>query len=188
MRVLLASSSPRRRELLTSLGVAFEVASPDVDETRRPDEPAGRYVSRLALDKAAAVRADHDVLVIAADTTVEIDGVVLEKPHDAADARRMLAALSGRTHRVHTGVTVRLGGRSATEVVTTAVTFVELTPAMIDWYLATGEPLGKAGAYALQGAGGVLVDRVDGSVTNVIGLPMAQVLAMASGLGRPLIA
>jgi septum formation protein len=195
--VLLASSSPRRRELLAGLGVDFDVTSPDVDETRRPGEDAIAYVTRLALDKVAAVGSPAAVLAIAADTTVElpgaqlpgaeVDGRVLEKPVDADDARRMLGSLSGRTHRVHTAMALRFAGRIEHEVVTTDVTFVQLTPAVIDWYVATGEPMGKAGAYALQGAGGALVDRVDGSVTNVIGLPVAQLLAMAARLGRPLI-
>lgn len=187
MPVILASSSPRRRDLLAALGVAFEVVSPDVDETRRPGEGAIAYVTRLALDKVAAVESPSAVLAIAADTTVEVDGQVLEKPVDADDARRMLRSLSGRTHRVHTAMALRFAGRVEREVVTTDVTFVALTPAAIDWYVATGEPMGKAGAYALQGAGGALVDRVDGSVTNVIGLPVAQLLALAARLGRPLI-
>lgn len=187
MPVLLASSSPRRRDLLAALGVAFEVVSPDVDETRRSGEDAIAYVTRVALDKVAAVESPAAVLAIAADTTVEVDGHVLEKPSDDDDARRMLRSLSASTHRVHTAMALRFGGRIDHEVVTTDVTFVALTPAVIDWYVATGEPMGKAGAYALQGAGGALVDRVDGSVTNVIGLPVAQLLALAARLGRPLI-
>lgn len=187
MPVILASSSPRRRDLLAALGVAFEVVSPDVDEARRSGEDAIAYVTRVALDKVAAVESPAAVLAIAADTTVEVDGHVLEKPSDDDDARRMLRSLSGRTHRVHTAMALRFAGRIDHEVVTTDVTFVALTPAVIDWYVATGEPMGKAGAYALQGAGGALVDRVDGSVTNVIGLPVAQLLALAARLGRPLI-
>jgi septum formation protein len=184
--VLLASGSPRRRELLGHLGVAFDIASPDVDETPRRGEDPVAYVSRLALTKAAAVPAGSEVLVIAADTTVEVDGAVFEKPVDADDARRMLAALSNRTHRVHTGVAVRVGERSAHDVVSTDVTFVALTPAMIEWYVATGEPMDKAGAYALQGVGAVLVAAVHGSVSNVIGLPLAELLVLAARVGRPL--
>jgi septum formation protein len=185
--VLLASGSPRRRELLGHLGVDFRVASPDVDETPEPGEDPASYVVRLALDKVAAVPAAHDVLVIAADTTVDVDGAVFEKPVDVDDARRMLTALSGRTHRVHTGVAVRLGDRSAHGLVSTGVTFVTLSPAMIDWYVATGEPMDKAGAYALQGGGAVLVAAVHGSVSNVIGLPLAELLDLAARVGRPLI-
>jgi septum formation protein len=184
--VLLASGSPRRRELLGHLGFAFDIASPDVDETPRRGEDPTAYVSRLALAKVTAVPAGNEVLVIAADTTVEVDGVVFEKPVDGDDARRMLAALSNRTHRVHTGVAVRVGERSAHVVVTTDVTFVALTPAMIEWYVATGEPMDKAGAYALQGVGAVLVAAVHGSVSNVIGLPLAELLALAARVGRPL--
>ncbi|CAN5619577.1 Maf family protein [soil metagenome] len=187
MTVLLASGSPRRRELLGRLGIAFDVASPDVDETPRSGEHPATYVSRLALDKVAAVPAADDVLVIAADTTVEVDGAVFEKPVDADDARRMLGALSHRTHRVQTGVAVRLGERSAHDVVSTDVTFVALSSATIDWYVATGEPMDKAGAYALQGAGAVLVSAVHGSVSNVIGLPLAELLGLATRVGRPLI-
>jgi septum formation protein len=186
VQVLLASGSPRRRELLGHLGVAFDIASPDVDETPRRGEDPVAYVSRLALTKAAAVPAGSEVLVIAADTTVEVDGAVFEKPVDADDARRMLAALSNRTHRVHTGVAVRVGERSAHDVVSTDVTFVALTPAMIEWYVATGEPMDKAGAYALQGVGAVLVAAVHGSVSNVIGLPLAELLVLAARVGRPL--
>ena len=120
--------------------------------------------------------------MVAADTTVEVDGVILAKPVDGDDARRMLRLLSGRVHQVHTGVTVamtRATGRPATthtQVVHTAVTFVELDDATVDWYVRTGEPDGKAGGYAIQGAGGALVERLDGSVTNVIGLPLAETL------------
>ncbi len=113
--------------------------------------------------------------VLAADTIVEVDGEILGKPVDTDDARRMLGRLSGRSHRVHTGVAVRRGERVDVEVVTTIVTFVALTAESIDWYLATGEPFDKAGAYAIQGAGGVFVEAVRGSVSNVVGLPLATV-------------
>lgn len=187
MHLVLASSSPRRRDLLAGLGVAFEVVSPDVDETRLGHESGVDYVARLAGAKAAAVHTDEAALVIAADTTVEIDGEVLEKPVDASDARRMLMALSGRVHRVHTGLAVRRARRTEIEVVTTAVTFATLTSGLVDWYVGTGEAMGKAGGYALQGVGGALVERVDGSVTNVIGLPMYELLALTARVGHPLI-
>lgn len=178
---MLASGSPRRRDLLLSVGLDFEIRVPDIDESIRPDESPTAYVRRLSIEKAAAVDllgGSGDV-VIAADTTVEIGGVVLGKPTDVDDARRMLALLSGATHAVHTGVTVRQGQeRIDTRVVTTLVTFVELSSRAIEWYVRTGEPMDKAGGYAVQGAGGALVSRIDGSISNVIGLPLAETLEM----------
>ena len=157
----------------------------DIDESQRVGEPPWDYVARLSREKAVTIarRFDDAVIVVAADTTVDIDGVILEKPLDDDDARRMLGLLSGRTHLVHTGVTV-LGpprdgeDRSRTIVVETAVTFVELSDRAIDWYLSTGEHRGKAGAYGIQGAAGAFVERIDGSVSNVIGLPLAETLAL----------
>jgi septum formation protein len=188
MNVILASGSPRRHELLGQLGFPFMITAPDIDETPRPGENPVHYVRRVALAKALAVDAPDDALVIAADTTVELDGEILAKPYDAAEAARMLAQLSGRTHQVHTGVAMRLGDDRASEVVTSLVTFTELAPEAIEWYVATGEPLDKAGAYAVQGIGGVFVQRVDGSVSNVVGLPMHTVLRLAKELGHDLLA
>lgn len=179
----LASGSPRRRELLAQLGCTFDVVSPDVDESVLPGESPVVYVDRLAVAKSLAVPAPDDTLVIAADTTVDLGGEILAKPVDAADAASMLRRLSGRTHRVHTGVAVRRGDRVLHEVVTSLVTFVPLTPADVEWYVATGEPLDKAGAYAVQGAGGVFVQRVRGSVSNVVGLPLHTVVRLAADLG-----
>lgn len=186
--ILLASGSPRRRELLEQLGLTFTIASPDIDETEQPGEDPVDYVRRLAVGKCHAVPAPADTLVIAADTTVDLGGDILGKPTDAADAAAMLRRLSARTHRVHTGVALRLGDRVAHDVVTSFVTFVPLTPATIDWYVGTGEPLDKAGAYAVQGAGGVLVQRVRGSVSNVVGLPLHAVVRLAGELGVTLLA
>jgi septum formation protein len=138
-----------------------------------PDEDARTYVERLAVAKAAAV-ARHGELVIAADTTVEVDGAILGKPLDGVDAARMLRLLSGRVHRVHTGVAV--GGRSV--VVTTEVRFAELSEADIAWYVGTGEPVDKAGAYAIQGAGGAFVAGIDGSASNVVGLPLVELIEL----------
>jgi septum formation protein len=171
----LASGSPRRRDLLAQLGVPFSVVVPDVDEAPRPGERPLALVRRLAADKAAAVAGE---LVLAADTVVEVAGDVLGKPVDADDARRMLRQLSGRAHHVHTGVALRRGEQLAIEAVTTVVTFVPLTPAMVEWYLATGEPFDKAGGYAVQGAGGVFVETIRGSVSNVVGLPLTTVATL----------
>jgi nucleoside triphosphate pyrophosphatase len=172
---VLASGSPRRRELLGRLGLAFAVAVPHVDETPSPGERPVDLVRRLAVAKAAAVAGDP---VLAADTIVDVDGETLGKPGDADEARRMLRRLSGRSHRVHTAVAVRSGEQVEVDVVTTIVTFVALQPAVIEWYVATGEPLDKAGAYAVQGTGGVFVERIRGSVSNVVGLPLATVATL----------
>ena len=185
--VVLASGSPRRHELLTQIGVRFSVRVPDIDETPTDDETAMDYVRRLAFAKAAAVVAAADELVVAADTTVELSGEILGKPFDAHDAASMLRRLSARTHKVHTGVAARLGDLEVAEVCTTLVTFVELDEAMIDWYVATGEPMGKAGSYALQGAGGALVQLVRGSVSNVIGLPLHVVIELVHRCGVDLL-
>ncbi len=181
--VVLASGSPRRHELLTQIGVPFSVRVPDIDETPTGDETPTEYVRRLAFAKAAAVIATADELVIAADTTVELGGEILGKPLDARDAASMLRRLSARTHKVHTGVAVRLGDLEVAEVCTTLVTFVDLDDVTLDWYVATGEPMGKAGSYALQGAGGALVQLVRGSVSNVIGLPLHVVIELAQRCG-----
>jgi septum formation protein len=144
-------------------------------------------VRRLALAKSRAVAEGDGALVITADTTVDLGGEILGKPVDADDAAAMLGRLSGRTHRVHTGVALRLGDRTIDEVVTSLVTFTPLTADSIRWYVGTGEPLDKAGGYAVQGAGGVFVQRVQGSVSNVVGLPLHAVARMAAELGVPLV-
>jgi septum formation protein len=185
--VVLASASPRRRDLLTNLGVRFTVRAPDIDESPNDGEAPVEYVRRLASAKAAAVDAVSDELVIAADTTVDLESRILGKPVDSRDAASMLRRLSGRTHRVHTGVAVRCNGQELVEVCSTLVTFVPLDDATIQWYLSTGEPMGKAGAYALQGAGAVLVESVQGSVSNVIGLPMHVVVELAGRCGVDLL-
>ena len=187
MNVLLGSSSPRRRELLEQLGVEFDVAGPDIDETPRPGETPVDYVHRLAIEKSRALAAAADTLVITADTTVDLGGEILGKPEDGDDARSMLRKLSARTHRVHTGIALRLGDEVRSEVVTSLVTFTPLTASTIDWYVETGEPLDKAGAYAIQGAGGVFVQRVRGSVSNIVGLPLHAVARLAAELGAPLV-
>ena len=141
----------------------------------------------LAKAKAAVVDSQHDELVIAADTTVDVDSSILGKPVDAPDAAAMLRRLSGRTHRVHTGISLRHGEQELTDVCTSSVTFVALDEPIIDWYIATGEPFGKAGAYAIQGAGAALVSSVTGSVSNVIGLPLHLVIGLARQIGVELL-
>ncbi len=184
--IVLASGSPRRRELLEQLGLAFTLAAPDVDESPLPGESPIAYVGRVAIDKVNAILVP-DSLVIAADTTVELDGQIIAKPVDIDDARAMLRRQSGRTQRVHTGVALKLGDRLVTTTVTSLVKFVALTDETIEWYLTTGEPLDKAGAYAIQGAGSVLVESVEGSVSNIIGLPLHKVLELAAELGVDLL-
>lgn len=180
--LVLASASPRRADLLRGAGVEFVVDPADVDETPRAGETPAAYVARLAAAKAAVVGERHPgAVVLAADTTVDVDGTILEKPTDDADLRRMLRLLSGRAHLVHTGVCFA-GGDPV--VVTTAVTFVELSAADIDWYIATGDGVGKAGGYGIQGRAARFVERVDGSVTNVIGLPLAETLTFLSELSH----
>lgn len=179
MMLILASASPRRADLLDSANLDFEVRPAEIDESVRPGESPEAYVRRLSIEKAAAV-AGPDEVVVAADTTVEIDGEILGKPIDDADARRMLGLLAGAEHHVHTGVSVRANDRTRTVVVTTVVEFLPLDADAIERYVATGEPFDKAGGYAIQGAGGALVRRIDGSVSNVIGLPLDETLELLS--------
>jgi septum formation protein len=184
-RLVLASQSPRRRELLEQLGIALDVRPAHVDEAVRAGEAPGDYVLRIARDKARAVPGD---VVLAADTAVVLRGEVLGKPRDAADARRMLSALSGTTHEVLTGVCVRRTSVriEASLVASSSVRFARLSPAQIAWYVGTGEPLDKAGAYAIQGAGGAFVLGVEGSVSNVVGLPLAETADLLRRAGFPL--
>lgn len=184
--LLLASRSPRRAELLRTLGVAFAVVDVEVDETPSTGESPSAYVERLARAKAEAGRAaSDDVLpVLAADTTVVCDQEILGKPADAADAARMLRRLSGRWHSVFTGVALA-GAGLTTVVVETRVCFRELTEAEITAYWASGEPADKAGAYGIQGLGGALVARIEGGWSNVVGLPLAETLTLLSREGIP---
>jgi septum formation protein len=181
--LVLASASPRRQALLAQLGIAFSVDPAHVDESAEPRESARTYVSRLARRKAEAVSARHPgSLVLGADTTVVLDGEVFGKPTDAEQARRMLSRLAGRTHRVLTAVATA-GSRRAVQAVETRVTFAKARPEALAWYAASGEPLDKAGAYALQGLGGFLVERISGSHSNVIGLPLVETLALLRAAG-----
>jgi septum formation protein len=186
-RLVLASASPRRRELLGQLGLRFDVSAADIDETPYPGEAAGDYVLRLAREKARAVAARvPGAWVLAADTTVALGGELLGKPRDAAEAREMLGRLSGRTHEVHTGVALAGPPVEHALVVCSRVTFRALSAAEIAWYAGSGEPLDKAGSYAIQGKGGFLVASVEGSPTNVIGLPLGETLELLGRAGIPL--
>jgi septum formation protein len=182
--LVLASSSPRRRELLASLGLTFSVRHADVDESLLPGEDPFDAAERLARAKAVAVReVAPDALVVAADTLVVLEGAALGKPRDRADVRWMLSALAGRTHDVVTGVACARGGRVISGRETTRVVFAPMTPAEVEAYAASGEPDDKAGAYALQGIGGLFVERVEGSPSNVVGLPVRLLYRLASELG-----
>jgi septum formation protein len=187
MRLVLASASARRAELLTAAGFSFDVAPADVDETPLADERPDQYALRVARDKAVAVSRELEggahAPVLAADTVVVAGGRILGKPADAAEASGMLKTLSGDVHVVLTAVVLRTSGREVFEVVTTRVRFVPLTDAEIGWYVATGEPEGKAGAYAIQGHGARFVDWIEGSWSNVVGLPVATVYQMLKDAG-----
>lgn len=174
--LILASGSPRRAELLARAGYRFEVVPPDIDERRQAGEAPRDYVARLAAAKAAAVAPRYpERVVLAADTTVVVDSTVLGKPQDPDDAAGMLRRLSGRAHDVLTGVAVRHGGACVSAVEQTAVHLADLDEALIGWYVATGEPSDKAGAYGVQGIASRFVTRVEGSYSNVVGLPLALV-------------
>jgi septum formation protein len=168
---------------MAHLGRPFTVVVPDVDETPLPGESPDAMVLRLALAKARAVEAAPGAVVVAADTTVALGDEILAKPVDSTDAVAMLRRLSGRTHLVHTGVAVRHGELLFGEIVSARLTMREIDEPLAKWYVATGEPLDKAGAYAVQGIGGMLVERVDGDVQAVIGLPMATVCRLAGRVG-----
>ena len=190
MKLILASSSPRRAEILRNAGIAFEIRTTRIDETSLPGEPAQAMVARLAETKARAAAAQIEAglpecIIVGADTTVEMDGEILGKPRDSAHAREMLAKLSGRTHQVLTGLfLLRLpGGATQTAVENSAVTFAPLGEKEIDAYVSTGEPLGKAGAYAIQGLAGRYISRIEGCYFNVVGLPLARLYALLRELG-----
>jgi len=174
--LILASRSPRRAQLLTAAGVVFEVLAVDVDETPLPNEAPAAYVERLAIEKATAVLALRPAArVLGADTTVTVDSEILGKPLDDEDAGRMLRKLSGRAHLVHTGVAVVSARGVQSGVDTTRVWFDPMTDEDISWYVATGEPVDRAGAYAIQGFASRFIPRIEGSYSNVVGLPVAMV-------------
>ena len=185
--LVLASASPRRAELLEAAGYTFTVDPADVDEGERPGETPEAYVRRVALDKArvvAARRRKPAEIVLGADTTVVVNGEILAKPADESDAIRMLELLAGVEHRVFTGVAAISGETELVEVVATRVRLLPLERDEILWYVGTGEPMGKAGAYAIQGRAARFVDWIEGSWSNVVGLPVSTVSRMIGLLRR----
>jgi septum formation protein len=177
VRLILASASPRRAELLRAAGFVFETVVADVDEQARAGESPSSYVRRLAAEKSAAVqlRVPRDVIILGADTTVVVDGDILGKPRDDEESAAMLRRLSGRHHEVLTGISIRQGAFELGRVETTAVWFAALTKEDIARYVASGEGRDKAGAYAIQGLASRFVPRIEGSYSNVVGLPVAAV-------------
>lgn len=187
MDLLLASASPRRAELLSAAGFTFEIAPADVDESPAPDEAPRDYAVRVARDKAEVAAAGcrkSGTIVLAADTVVVADGQMLGKPVDDSDARRMLKRLSGAVHSVFTAVVLSRDGRQLWDVVETRVHLLPLSDSEIDWYIRTREPDGKAGAYAIQGHAARFIDWIDGSWSNVVGLPVATVYRLLKELGE----
>ena len=186
MSVILASQSPRRRELLGLFHIPFEIQAADIDETMDPDLPAGQEVSRVSRSKAMAIAADDDQIIIAADTIVVVDGRVLGKPQSPDHARQMLKSLSGRDHQVMTGIAVRRGSQCAVCTEVTDVTFRPLTDAEIDAYIATGEPMDKAGAYGIQGGAALFCEKLHGDYYNVMGLPVCRLGLMLKSMAPEL--
>lgn len=182
MKIYLASGSPRRQELLTQLGVAFEKIIPGIEEQRRPQESAQQYVTRLAREKAQAgvAMVNQDLPVLGADTIVILNGEVLEKPRDATHAAEMLGKLSGETHQVMTAVALADRQNTLDALVVTDVTFRVLSEHDIAGYVACGEPLDKAGAYGIQGLGGCFVRKINGSYHAVVGLPLVETYELLS--------
>ena len=185
MRLILASSSPRRAQILRDAGIAFDVVAPNVDESYRPGESAVARVTRLAESKArgAAREVSGPALIAGFDTEVVLGERIFGKPATPDDAREMLRALSGQTHNVITGVALVTSGKARIEHEVTRVTFATLSEAEITDYVATGEPLGKAGAYAVQGRGGRFVTRIEGCYFNVVGLPLARFCRLWQEMG-----
>jgi septum formation protein len=187
-KLVLASTSPRRRELLARIGIVpHRLAAPDIDETPLKAEAPRAYVARLAESKALAVDRAADEIILAGDTTVAVGRRILEKPVDEADLRRMLGLLSGRRHHVYSGVcVVGPDGRARVRVVDTIVAFKALSAAEIDWYVASGEGMGKAGGYGIQGKAEAFVRYLAGSHSNVVGLPVFETRALLTAAGVPL--
>lgn len=183
MTIVLASGSPRRREILSLLGLEHEMRPPNVDERLRAGEEPGVQARRLAVEKASGTAGHGDDLILAADTLVVLGEEILGKPVDEADALRMLMKLQGRRHEVHTGLALRFGDRIESDVAVTSVWFRSLDAAECEEYVASGEPLDKAGAYGIQGLGAVLVQRIEGEYFNVMGLPVQLLLSLLARFG-----
>lgn len=183
--LVLASASPRRAELLSQIGLTFITRPVGIDETVRASEPASAYVERLAREKALAAAGDAGELVIGSDTSVVLSGEILGKPVDAADASATLMRLSGQTHQVMTAVALVRDGVCTACVVTTDVTFRSLSEQEIQAYVATGEPMDKAGSYGIQGLGGIFVKEIRGSYSSVVGLPLQETAALLAQAGYP---
>ena len=181
-KLVLASSSPRRKELLDAAGWPYEAIVAGIDESLKPDEAPAVYVQRLARSKAEAVAARlQSGLVLGADTTVVVENQILGQPADDNDARRMLNLLKGKWHEVLTGVAVvRVGGETSVDYETTRVRFAEMTTEEINWYVATGEARGKAGAYGIQGAAGLFIEEIQGDYFNIVGLPIRLVYELTA--------
>jgi len=184
MKIWLASASPRRRELLERLGMEVLVRPADLEEAPIPGEAPAAFVRRIALDKLAAAPAPPaGIPAVAADTIVVVDGDILGKPVDETQAAEMLGRIQGRWHTVFSGLAVALDGRVCSGVESSRVKIAPMNEGLIRWYIATGEPMDKAGAYALQGIGGLFVERVEGSCSNVVGLPLPLLRAFFTELG-----
>ena len=187
MQLILASASPRRKALLSLFGIPFTVRAADIDETMDPEKPPFNEVARVSRSKALAVSRGEEDVVIAADTIVVCQGKVLGKPHSEAEAAEMLRALSGRSHRVLTGVTVMGSEGTMTHCEETEVYFRPLTEEEIQWYVGTGEPMDKAGAYGIQGYAAMFIEKIHGDYYNVMGLPVCRVGLMLRQAGIPLL-
>ena len=184
-KIVLASRSPRRKDILEKLNLSFIIDPPDIDESPLKNELPINYVQRISAAKADLVAQRHDqqCIVIAADTTVELNGEIFGQPRDLDEARIMIQKLSSKTHQVHTAISVRYNQEVANSVDTASVTMREVTSELLEWYIGTGESIGKAGAYAVQGHGAALVADVTGEIDTVIGLPVGLLLGMLGNLG-----
>jgi septum formation protein len=184
-KIVLASRSPRRKDILEKLNLSFVIDPPDIDESPIKNESPIIYVQRISAAKADLVAQRHDqqCIVIAADTTVELNGEIFGQPRDLDEARFMIQKLSSKTHQVHTAISVRYNQEIANSVDTASVTMREVTSELLEWYIGTGESIGKAGAYAVQGHGAALVADLSGEIGTVIGLPAGLLIGMLGNLG-----
>lgn len=182
-KIILASASPRRSELLRQIGIPFTVCVSEICEEKQENELPVSLVKRLAVEKASAIAADENTIVIAADTIVAFENAILGKPADEEDAVRMLSMLSGKTHDVHTGICVRSGDQTVFETVSTKVVFRDLSAEEIKKYVQSGEPMDKAGAYGIQGAAASFVSEIHGDYYNVVGLPLCRLTEILKNFG-----